>query len=143
MQWHFPKLKKTKKQIQLVGYLTPTLLVEIVHPSDKNLSINGYCDIMGQLGLLFVCFYVTKKLADVTNGRLQLTIKAKPQVFKDCHRASNQYFCVLIRYSGQYQFFKSQYYSFLNKNISMLHLVPFAIILQTILILQSPFQATK
>ena len=59
--------------------MTPTLLVEIVHPSDKNLSINGYCDIMGQLGLLFVCFYVTKKLADVTNGRLQLTIiKAKP-----------------------------------------------------------------
>ena len=47
--------------------------------SVKNLSINGYCDIMGQLGLLFVCFYVTKKLADVTNGRLQLTIiKAKP-----------------------------------------------------------------
>ena len=57
----FPKTEKNKNQIQLVGYLTPTLLVEIVHPSDKNLSINGYCDIMGQLGLLFVCFYVTKK----------------------------------------------------------------------------------
>ena len=47
--------------------------------SVKNLSINGYCDIIAQLGF----FFVTKNIpSDVTDGRPQLTVVGRVEFLK-------------------------------------------------------------
>ena len=48
--------------------------------SVKNLSINGYCDIIAQLG--FFLFVSQKIPSDVTNGRPQLTVVGLVAIFE-------------------------------------------------------------
>ena len=49
--------------------------------SVKNLSINGYCDIIAQLGFFF-CLCHKKIPSDVTNGRPQLTVVGLVAIFE-------------------------------------------------------------